>query len=271
MNNDIRINPIGIFDSGVGGLTVVREIISLLPGENIIYFGDTARVPYGIKSEKTILKFSIEDSEFLISKNVKMIIVACNTASAVSFAKLESMYNIPIINVIEPGAKAAVNNTKNMKIGVIGTNTTVSTKSYDKAIAQLNPDVEIYSKACPLFVPIVEELWLDEKVTREIAEIYLDYFKDKEIDALVLGCTHYPLIKGVIGKVMGKSVNLIDSATEISKTVINTLNQNDLLNDTLQPGSHAFFFSDLSVNIRKIINFIIPSADPDSLFETEVG
>lgn len=269
--NHLKSNPIGIFDSGVGGLTVVREIVNLLPQENIIYFGDTARVPYGTKSEKTILKFSIEDSEFLYSKKVKMIIVACNTASAVGFSKLEGMFDIPIINVIESGAKTAVNASSINRIGVIGTNTTIATKSYDKAIKQLNPKMEIFSRSCPLFVPLVEELWLEDKVTEEIAEIYLSYFADKNIDTLVLGCTHYPLLKGILRKVMGDKINLIDSAVEISKTTKRILEENNLICSSGNPGKLTFYFSDLSSNIKKITNYIIPEKKIDSISETDVN
>ena len=269
--NKINNSPIGIFDSGVGGLTVVKEIVRLLPRENIIYFGDTARVPYGTKSEKTILKFIVQDSEFLIRKNVKMIIVACNTASAVGFSKIERQFDIPIINVIEPGAKAAAKTTQNRKIGIIGTKTTISTKSYDRAIKNIKPEIEIYSQPCPLFVPLVEELWFDKKVTEEIAEIYLSTFKNTDIDTLVLGCTHYPLIKNILGKVMGNKVKLIDSALEIGKRVKNTLHEKNLINSSSKNGKLIFYFSDLSENIKKITNFIIPEADVNYIYETDIS
>jgi glutamate racemase len=266
----MKENAIGIFDSGVGGLTVLKELISILPNENYIYLGDTARVPYGTKSDKTILKFSIENSRFLLDKKVKMIVVACNTASAVGFSKLSTMFDVPIVNVIEPGAKAAAASTANSRVGIIGTATTISTNAYDRLIKIQNPEIETFSKACPLFVPLVEEMWFESDITRQVAKIYLELFKDTDIDTLVLGCTHYPLIKKIIGSVMGERVNLIDSAYETSRTVKKTLIEKKLINETTNSGCQHFYFSDLSANIKKILHYIINGVDDSMIFETEV-
>lgn len=211
--------PIGVFDSGIGGLTVLKEIITALPYEDTLYLGDTARLPYGTKSEETVVKYSIENTRFLLKYNIKLLVVACNTASAVSLSQLRKQFTIPIIGVIEAGARAAASTTKNGKVGIIGTETTVSSSAYTKAIREINADIETFGQSCPLFVPLVEEGWIDDDITLTIAERYLVVLKDKGIDTLVLGCTHYPLLKGIIQKVMGDSVRLIDSAEETASEV----------------------------------------------------
>jgi len=211
--------PIGIFDSGIGGLTVLKEIITALPDEDTLYLGDTARLPYGTKSEETVIKYSVENTRFLLKYNIKLLVVACNTASAVSLQVLRKQFSIPIIGVIEAGARAASRATKNGKVGIIGTETTVSSGAYTKAIREINSDIDTFGQSCPLFVPLVEEGWIDDDVTFTVAERYLGNLKDKGIDTLVLGCTHYPLLKGVIQKVMGDSVRLIDSAEETASEV----------------------------------------------------
>jgi len=198
--------PIGIFDSGIGGLTVLKEIITALPDEDTLYLGDTARLPYGTKSEETVIKYSVENTRFLLKYNIKLLVVACNTASAVSLQVLRKQFSIPIVGVIEAGARAASRATKNGKVGIIGTETTVSSGAYTKAIREINSDIDTFGQSCPLFVPLVEEGWIDDDVTFTVAERYLGNLKDKGIDTLVLGCTHYPLLKGVIQKVMGDSV-----------------------------------------------------------------
>lgn len=217
--------PIGVFDSGIGGLTVLKEIITTLPYEDTLYLGDTARLPYGTKSEETVVKYSIENTRFLLKYNIKLLVVACNTASAVSLSELRKQFSIPIIGVIEAGARAAYRATKSGKVGIIGTETTVSSSAYTKAIREINADIETFGQSCPLFVPLVEEGWIDDAITLSVTERYLGVLKGKGIDTLVLGCTHYPLLKGIIQKVMGDSVRLIDSAEETANEVKEVLNR----------------------------------------------
>lgn len=245
-------NPIGVFDSGIGGLTVVKEIMKILPNENIIYFGDTARVPYGSKSEKTIREYSIQNTKFLLSQNVKMIVIACNTSSAIALDEIQSMTNVPVVGVIRPGAKAALSNTSNKKIAVIGTSATITSKSYDKEIRLLDPSIEVYGRPCPLFVPIVEEGWANHKIAYITAEEYLSDLKKFSIDTLVLGCTHYPLMKDTIQKVIGENVKLIDSGVETAKVVKEILEKENLINpSTLQP-YYKFFVSDLPQKFKEV-------------------
>lgn len=206
--------PIGIFDSGIGGLTVLKEIIRILPGEDTLYLGDTARLPYGTKSGETVIKYAIENTHFLMRYSIKLLVVACNTASAVSLNVLRKAFSLPLIGVIEAGARAAVKATKSGKVGIIGTETTIRSSAYTTAIKGINPDIYTMGQPCPLFVPLVEEGWIDNDITRSIAERYLTPLKEKGIDTLVLGCTHYPLLKRVIQEVMGGGVRLIDSAEE---------------------------------------------------------
>jgi glutamate racemase len=216
---DKKNRPIGVFDSGIGGLTVLKEIIKELPHENTIYLGDTARVPYGIRSPETVTRYSLENARFLFSKDIKILVVACNTASSISINAIEKCTSVPVIGVIEPGAKAAVRATKKKKIGVIGTEATIKSSSYTKAIEAIDKDIEIFGLSCPLFVPLAEEGWLEGDIATLIAERYLNKLKDKDIDTLVLGCTHYPLLKKVIAGVMGEGITLIDSAVETSREI----------------------------------------------------
>ncbi len=215
--------PIGVFDSGVGGLTVLKALREKLPSENLIYFGDTARVPYGTKSPKTIIRYSIENTRLLRSFDVKMVVVACNTSSSYALEILKSEFsNVPIIGVVNPGAKLAVLSTKSGRIGVIGTEATVKSGAYRKAIVSINPFSDVFEKACPLFVPLIEEGWLEDPVTLEVARRYLLPLLEKGIDTLVLGCTHYPLIKKVLTNVCG-DVALIDSAEAVANEVVRIL------------------------------------------------
>jgi glutamate racemase len=236
--------PIGVFDSGVGGLTVVDQLQAILPKETIVYFGDTARVPYGTKSKETVTKFSVENVEFLMKHDVKMIVVACNTVSSLSLDFLKRCFRVPIIGVIEPGAKAALSITRNNKVGVIGTAATISSGAYERTIKKLNTQISCYCQSCSLFVPLVEEGWLDKDVTKEVAETYLAGLKKKGIDTLILGCTHYPLLKDVLNKVMGHKVVLIDSAKEVAKCTKEVLDVNGLLNNSTAKPKHKFFVSD---------------------------
>ncbi len=246
MTNNTKNAPIGVFDSGIGGLTVVKELIRNLPGEDIIYLGDTARVPYGTKSGRTVMAYSHSNSEFLISKGVKLLVVACNTASSVSIPSLRAEFDIPVIGVIEPGAKKAVSVTKTGKIGVIGTPSTINSGAYKSAIENLNPDIEVISKACPLFVPLADEGWVEGEIIESIAEKYLCTIIESEIDVLVLGCTHYPLLKNTIQKIVGGEITLVDSAEETSSQIQSILIENNLLNDGNTIPIREFYLTDVS-------------------------
>ncbi|MEW6585058.1 MAG: glutamate racemase [Nitrospirota bacterium] len=219
--------PIGVFDSGIGGLTVLKEIIRVLPLESTIYLGDTARVPYGIRSAETVRRYSFENTRFLSSKDVKLLVIACNTASSVSLDSIKSSISIPVIGVIEPGATAAVRATRNKKIGVIGTAATVRSSAYTKAIQAIDGSIDVFGLACPLFVPLVEEGWTEGHIASLIVKQYLDGIKER-IDTLVLGCTHYPLLKKVISEVVGEEVALIDSAVETSREIKALLEESGL-------------------------------------------
>ena len=240
----MKNRPIGIFDSGVGGLTVVKQMFKKLPNEEIVYLGDTARVPYGTKSPETIKKYSVENANFLMKFKVKLIVVACNTASSTSMEELMQHVNVPVIGVIKPGAKKAVTVTRNNKIGIIGTHTTIKSKAYVKEIKNISRKIEVVSKPCPLFVPLVEEGWLNEKATYVIAEKYLASLRRKGIDTLVLGCTHYPLLKHVIGRVMGRKVKIIDSASSVAEEAHTILMSMGGLADRSGKPKHKFFATD---------------------------
>jgi glutamate racemase len=237
-------DPIGVFDSGIGGLTVVRELMRQLPNESIIYFGDTARVPYGPKSPDTVVRYSREIVDFLKQEGVKSIVVACNTATAHALPTLRAENDLPIVGVIEPGSRAAARATKSGSVGVIGTQGTVNSRAYEKAIAAAAPDARITARACPLFVPLVEEGWLDTEVTRLVAHEYLDSLHDADVDTLVLGCTHYPLLKAVIGDVIGRKVRLIDSAEETAAETAATLKQTGLAHEKTDNARYRFIASD---------------------------
>lgn len=252
--------PIGVFDSGVGGLTVAREIIRQIPNEKIIYFGDTARVPYGSKSKETVTRFSEQIVRFLRTFQVKTIVVACNTASACALDALERDIDIPIIDVVKPGAKAAWEATRNGRIGVIGTEATIGSQIYTKYIQNLNRDITIYGKACPLFVPLVEEGLLEDPVTDEIARRYLTELIDIDIDTLILGCTHYPLIRSTLGRIMGEGVRLVNPAYETARELKEMLGQLDLLDDEplgLGSNRYQFYVSDKAEKFVHFANSII--------------
>ena len=239
-----RSDPIGVFDSGIGGLTVVRELMRQLPNESIIYFGDTARVPYGPKSPDTVVRYSREIVDFLKNEGVKAIVVACNTATAHALPTLRAENDLPIIGVIEPGSRAAARATKSGSVGVIGTQGTVNSRAYEKAIPAAAPEARIIARACPLFVPLAEEGWLDTEVTRLVAHEYLDSLHEADVDTLVLGCTHYPLLKGVIGDVIGRKVRLIDSAEETAAETAATLKEKGLAHDRTDDARYRFIASD---------------------------
>lgn len=236
--------PIGVFDSGLGGLTVVRELMRQLPFENIVYFGDTARVPYGTKSKESIIRFSQENVLFLLKQKVKLIIIACNTSSSLALPVLKRMFSVPIVGVIAPGAKKAVGITKNKKIGVIATLATVNSQAYAQCIKKLDRVVEVVSQACPLFVPLVEEGWFNKDVTYAVAREYLSSVKRAQVDTVILGCTHYPLLRGVVQSVMGRRVALIDSAKEVVGEVKQLLRKTGLEGHHRNHPAHVFWVSD---------------------------
>lgn len=246
--------PIGVFDSGVGGLTVVKQLIKALGNEEIVYFGDTARVPYGNKSKETVTKFSIQDVRFLASKGVKAVVIACNTASSNSIAELKAEFDIPVFGVVEPGAKEAVKATQNGRIGVIATSATVRSGQYGRLIKEMAPQVEVFEKACPLFVPLAEEGWTDNDIAFKTAKIYLKEIMDKGVDCVVLGCTHYPLLKRCIGETLGEDIKLIDPAKETAMAVKNFLRDNNGLREDTTPPKHIFYVSDKTDMFGAICN-----------------
>ena len=254
MNNN---SPIGVFDSGVGGLTVAREIMRQLPNESIIYFGDTARVPYGNKSAETIINYSKQIAHFLIKQNVKAIVIACNTASALALDALHKEVSIPIIGVVKPGAKAALNTTRNNNIGIIGTEGTINSDIYTKYLKAKNPNVNVYKKACPLFVPLVEEGMLNDPITDEMIRRYTKELVDLNIDSLVLGCTHYPLLRTAIHNILGDSITLVNPAYETAISLSNTLKSHDLLTNNIE-ANHVFYVSDGADKFKEFANTILP-------------
>jgi glutamate racemase len=270
--------PIAIFDSGVGGLTVLDQILHRLPAEEFVYFGDTARVPYGSKSSRTIIRFAVEDCRFLMRFDPKMIVVACNTASSFALDTLSAEFDIPVIGVVEPGAVAAVAATRTRRVGVIATQTTVNSGSYPRTIARLDAKVEVFQKAAPLLVPMVEEgRPPDDPVVPLILESYLADLKQAGVDVLVLGCTHYPLLREAIAKVMGPTVTLVDSAHQTAAVVHQTLTKSDLCRGDSQPaGKQHFWCSDNPELFAKIGRRFLSTpidevhhADPEIFFEVE--
>jgi glutamate racemase len=250
--NNSSKSPIGVFDSGIGGLTVAKSLFEILPNENIIYLGDTARLPYGTKSKETVTRYSIEITKFLLNKNVKMIVVACNTASSVALPYLRKISNVPLIGVIKPGCKAAIAQTNNFKIGVIGTLGTIQSYAYKTQIHKYDRNIDIFSKACSLFVQLAEDGWTENKIAEMIAKEYLSDFKNLKIDTLILGCTHYPILKKTISKVLGKRIKLIDSGEETAKEVRRILEEKNLLNTQKKNGQHKFYVTDFQKKFKEI-------------------
>ena len=250
--------PIGVFDSGLGGLTVVRALKKLLPNESIIYFGDTARLPYGVKSNDLVKQYSIQITKFLIQKNAKIIIIACNTATATALNILKSKFSsIPIIGVIEPGVEHAILKTNNKNIGVIGTIATISSGAYKESIKKIDSEIDVISKACPLFVPFVEEGWTYGAAISEITAHYLSIFKNN-VDILILGCTHYPLLKNIISKET-KHITLVDSASAVAKNTYKVLQDNNLLNMDDKLGSVQCYVTDLPMRFEELGNIFLGS------------
>ncbi len=236
--------PIGVFDSGLGGLTVVKQLQRILPNEHLVYFGDTARIPYGTKSKWLIQRFAMEDALFLLEFDIKLLVVACNTASSSALPILQNRLDIPVVGVVEPGAIAAVKETKNKKIGVIGTSATIGSGSYTQAILNRMPEAEVFGQPCPLLVPLVEEGWLDGEVTVLTLKKYLKPLMEAGVDTIILGCTHYPLLEPVIQRIVGPQVKLIDSGKETAKAVQKILKDLDLLNPKVKQSEDQYFVSD---------------------------
>lgn len=236
--------PIGVFDSGVGGLTVVKQVMKTLPNENIVYFGDTARLPYGSKSKEAVTKFSRQIVRFLLTKDVKAIIIACNTASSNSLDILREEFEVPLFGVVIPGVEEALRSTKNKKVGIIGTAATIRSNAYKTLICESDSEIQVFSKPCPLFVPLVEEGWTENDIAKLTAERYLRELINQGIDSLVLGCTHYPLLKRCIGETVGDRVKLVDPAKATAKRVEKFLEANQLLNKKENQGQRLFYVSD---------------------------
>jgi len=244
--------PIGVFDSGVGGLTVLKALMEALPHERMVYLGDTARVPYGTKSGEVVTRYSQKNAEFLLARQIKLLVVACNTASAVALPHLMATLPVPVVGVIEPGARAAVAATRSGRVGVIGTPGTIKSGAYQKALLARRNDLTVHSLACPLFVPLAEEGWTHGEVPRLVARAYLGSLQDARIDTLVLGCTHYPLLREAIAEVLGPSVTLVDSAEATAKVVAERLAAEGLLAQRGDPAEHDYFVTDVPDHFHEV-------------------
>jgi len=244
--------PVGVFDSGIGGLTVLKEIIRLLPGEDTIYVGDTARVPYGTRSDRTVVSYALQIADFLVNRDVKMLVVACNTSSAVAMNQMREAFKVPIIEVIEPGAAGGVRSTRNKNIGVIGTEATIRSEAYVEAIRRLDKQTEIYLQPCPLLIPLAEEGWIDNQVARLTVTEYLKPLKKENVDTLILGCTHFPLFHRILGEEMGSDVTLVDSATETANKVAEKLTAENLLNNEKKGGRRQFYVTDNPEKFKRL-------------------
>ena len=253
-----KMAPIGVFDSGVGGLTVAREISRQLPYENIVYFGDTARVPYGSKSQNTIIRFSEQIIRFLRTKQVKAIVIACNTASALALDAVKDEFDLPIIGVVIPGARAAVEATTNGKVGVVGTEATVQSGMYTKVIQGMNPKIEVIEKACPLFVPLVEEGFKEHIVTKQIIEYYLESMRNTDIDAMILGCTHYPLLRSKIREYMGDRIQIVNPAYETAMDLKKVLEERGISRGVNEFNKYEFYVSDAAEKFKQFANSVLP-------------
>ena len=256
-----RNAPIGVFDSGVGGLTVVREIMRNLPTEKIVYFGDTARVPYGNKSKDTVVRYSRQIVRFLKTKNVKAIVVACNTASALALDTIEQEIDLPILGVVKPGAAMAIKSTNNKRVGVIATSSTIKSNLYTELIRKADPDISVFGKACPLFVPLVEEGWTHDSLTKEVANRYLDELLRENIDTLIMGCTHYPLLRKLLREVVGEGITLVNPAYETARALKLMLDQMDISAERTMAlaTDHAYFVSDAAEQFNTFANSILPN------------
>ena len=257
MNFMEKEKSIGVFDSGIGGLTVVKRIASTLPNESIIYFGDTARVPYGSKSNETVTEYALEDASFLIHKNVKAIVVACNTVSSVAIPELRKRFNVPVIGMIEPGVAYTAKMTTSKRIGVIGTRATVNNKAYTLNLRKHIEDVFVIEKACPLFVPLVEEGWINTDVTRQIAQEYLRELVEQNIDTLILGCTHYPMLTAVLQEIVGKGTLLVDSGIAAAEAVRADLSRLGMETNSRASGRIEFFVTDIPATFKEVAELFL--------------
>ena len=272
MNSPSNDAAIGVFDSGVGGLTVAREIMRQIPTERIVYFGDTARVPYGSKSRDTVTRYAEQIIRFLITQNVKAIVIACNTASAYALSAVKDEFDIPVIGVVEPGAKVAVAATKNKTVGVIGTEGTISSGMYDAYIHELDPGIRVVGKACPLFCPLVEEGLLHDPVTMDIAKRYLDPMLETDMDTLILGCTHYPLLRSSIKELVGDGITLVNPAYETALELKELLKEKHLESGGRDPSEkepYRFFVSDTAQKFKEFANSILP-CDIDTIEKIDI-
>lgn len=248
---------IAVFDSGIGGLTVFKEVVEQLPGEDIVYFGDTARIPYGTRSKETVIKYVMQSINFLMTKDIKAIVIGCNTASALALYEAQMEFDIPIVGVVEPGARAAVNSTTNNTIGIIGTEGTINSNSYQETIRNMLPSAEIIGVACPLFVPIVEEGWENSDVADLAAKKYLLELKEHNIDTLIMGCTHYPALRYTLAKLMGDRVELVNPAYETAKLIKNVLKEKLILNEKIDNGIYRYYVSDDPEKFKRVGGNII--------------
>jgi glutamate racemase len=253
----VASNPIGVFDSGVGGLTVVRALMERLPFEEILYFGDTARVPYGVKSAETITGYAGQITQFLLRRNVKLLIIACNTMAAVAYEAVANLSPVPVLDVIDAGARAAVCATRTKTVGVIGTPATINSSAYTRAIQRIDNEIRVFTQACPLFVPLVEEGWFDHPVTRLTADEYLKPVLAEGVDTLVLGCTHYPLLKPLLQEVAGPKIRLIDSANAMADITANLLAEAGLENPRRTAPDHRYFVTDVPHRFQTIGEHIL--------------
>ncbi|MBR3398088.1 MAG: glutamate racemase [Lachnospiraceae bacterium] len=264
MTSRKNASPIGVFDSGIGGLTVVKEIIRCLPDENIVYFGDTARVPYGSKSRKTVLTYSRQIVEFLKTKDVKTIVIACNTASSLALGELEKEADLPIIGVVKPGVKAALDITRNGRIGVIATTSTIGSGLYPELIRQAEPDAEVFVKDCPLLCPLAEEGWIDDEITDSVIRRYLDELITNDIDTLILGCTHYPLLINAFNRILGDSIRLVNPAYETAVSLKNLLADGELANTGESRPEYSFYSSDTTDRLLSFVDTVLGCRIADS-------
>lgn len=266
-SDDTDDRPIGVFDSGVGGLTVLRALLDALPAEQLLYLGDTARVPYGTKSPQVVERYAIANGRFLTERGVKLVVVACNTASAVALPAMQARLGVPVIGVIDPGARAAVQVSAGRRIGVIGTQGTIASGAYQRALRALVPEprhLEVFAQACPLFVPLAEEGWLTGEVPKLVAQRYLAPLEEARVDTLVLGCTHYPLLERVIASVMGTGVTLVDSATATAQTVREELARTSRLSARSGAPAHRCYVTDVPARFAEVGARFLGSALPEA-------
>ena len=262
--------PIGVFDSGLGGLTCVREIMNIMPGEDVIYFGDTGRVPYGSRGNETLLKYVRQDIRFLETFDIKMIIIACGTASSAALPWISSEFETRIVGVVEPAAKAAVKATKTKRIGVLGTSGTIKSGKYPEYIKSICPEAEVFQKACPMFVPLVENGYSSSQVTKIFAEEYLEEIKKQDVDTIILGCTHYPLLKQVIGEIMGESVTHIDSGAAGADCALELLKEKNMLCEKNEKGGYRYFVSDATEDFVKLGSMFLSCPIDETVHKVDI-